>query len=310
MIFTKISRILKTALVNFWRNGTINIATTSIMAVTLLLISILIGVNFLLGMAINNFKEKIDISVNFYSSAPEEEIIKIRDEVAALPQIASVKYVSKDEAWDKFRAKYADDAGMSGGIKELDENPLYATMSIKAKNMNDYSIISNFLSQEKYSSVISKNNFPENEKIIKKLSEIIESIQKWGLAIGLIFIVISIFVVFNAIRIAIHNYRHEIKIMRLVGAENWYIQLPFIIEGAIYGLIGSIVSIAILSGLIYMGSRLGFISLIVNMKVVEDITLISYLKQNILFIFAVQLAVGIFIGVVSSLFAMRRYLKV
>ncbi len=297
-------------MVNFWRNGTINIATTSIMAVTLLLISILIGVNFLLGMAINNFKEKIDISVNFYSSAPEEEIIKIRDEVAALPQIASVKYVSKDEAWDKFRAKYADDAGMSGGIKELDENPLYATMSIKAKNMNDYSIISNFLSQEKYSSVISKNNFPENEKIIKKLSEIIESIQKWGLAIGLIFIVISIFVVFNAIRIAIHNYRHEIKIMRLVGAENWYIQLPFIIEGAIYGLIGSIVSIAILSGLIYMGSRLGFISLIVNMKVVEDITLISYLKQNILFIFAVQLAVGIFIGVVSSLFAMRRYLKV
>ncbi len=309
MFFTDIKRIFKTAFTNFWRNGTINIATTSIMAVTLLLISILIGVNFLLGVTIDNFKEKIDISVYFYSSAPEEEIIKIKDEVAALPDI-SVKYVSKDEAWESFKAKYADDAGMSGGIKELDENPLYATMSIKAKNIDDYSGINDMLAQPKYSSVISKINFAQNKETIDKLSAIIKSVQKWGLAIGLIFSFISLFVVFNAIRLAIHNYRHEIKIMRLVGAENWYIQVPFVIEGAIYGIIGSLVSIVILVSLIYLGSNLGFISLIANMKIIGDITLLSYLKQNILFIFSVQLIVGVFIGVVSSLFAMRRYLRV
>ncbi len=310
MIFTDIKRIFKTAFANFWRNGTINIATTSIMAVTLLLISILIGVNFLLGVTIDNFKDKIDISVYFYSSAPEEEITKIKDDVAALPEVKSVSYVSKDEAWENFKAKYADDAGMSGGIKELDENPLYATMSIKAKNMDDYSGIKDFLAQQKYSSVINKINFDQIKATIDKLSEIIKSIQKWGLAISLLFIFISVFVVFNAIRIAIHNYRHEIKIMRLVGAENWYIQLPFVIEGAFYGVIGSIVSIIILVGLIYLSSRLGFISLIANMKIVEDITIISYLKQNILFIFIIQLFAGIFIGILSSLFAMRKYLRV
>lgn len=309
MFFTDIKRIFKIALVNFWRNGTINIATTSIMAVTLLLISILIGVNFLLGVAIDNFKDKIDISVYFYSSAPEEEIMKIKDEAAALPEIKSVKYVSKDEAWNNFKVKYADDSGIASGINELDENPLYATMSIKAKNIDDYSGINDFLAQSKYSNAISKINFEQNKATIDKLSEIIKSVQKWGLAVSLIFILISVFVVFNAIRIAIHNYRHEIKIMRLVGAENWYIQVPFVIEGAIYGLVGSAISIIILIGLIYLGSQLGFISLVANMKIVGDITLISYLKQNILFIFSVQLVVGIFIGVVSSLFAMRKYLK-
>lgn len=310
MILTDIKRIFKTALTNFWRNGTINIATTSIMAVTLLLISILIGVNFLLGVTIDNFKDKIDISVYFYASAPEEEIIKIKDEVAALTEIKSVNYVSKDEAWNNFKVKYADDSGITSGINELDENPLYATMSIKAKNIDDYSGINDFLAQSKYSTVISKINFEQNKATIDKLSEIIKSVQKWGLAISLIFVIISVFVIFNAIRIAIHNYRHEIKIMRLVGAENWYIQVPFVIEGAFYGVIGSIISIIILIGLIYLGSRLGFISLIANMKIVDNITLISYLKQNILFIFSVQLVVGVFIGVVSSLFAMRKYLRV
>lgn len=310
MIFTDIKRIFKTAFTNFWRNGTINIATTSIMAVTLLLISVLIGVNFLLGVTIDNFKQKIDISVYFYSSAPEEEILKIKDEVAALPEIASVSYVSKDEAWESFKAKYADDVSMTGGIKELDENPLYATMSIKAKNMDDYAGINDFLGQQRFSSTISKINFQQNKDTIDKLSEIIKSVQKWGLAIGLLFSIISLFVVFNAIRLAIHNYRHEIKIMRLVGAENWYIQVPFVIEGAIYGVLGSLVSVVILIGLIYLGSNLGFISLIANMKIIGDVTLISYLKQNILFIFSIQVFVGVFIGIISSLFALRRYLRV
>lgn len=310
MIFTDIKRIFKTAFTNFWRNGTINIATTSIMAVTLLLISVLIGVNFLLGVTIDNFKQKIDISVYFYSSAPEEEILKVKDEVNTLPEIASVNYISKDEAWESFKVKYADDAGMTGGIKELDENPLYATMSIKAKNMDDYSGINDFLGQQRFSSTISKINFQQNKDTIDKLSEIIKSVQKWGLAIGLLFSIISLFVVFNAIRLAIHNYRHEIKIMRLVGAENWYIQVPFVIEGAIYGILGSLVSVLILISLIYLGSNLGFISLIANMKIIGDVTLISYLKQNILFIFSIQVFVGVFIGIISSLFALRRYLRV
>lgn len=310
MIFAKIKRIIITALTNFWRNGTINIATTGIMAVTLLLISILIGVNFLLGSAIETFKEKIDISVYFFSSAPEAEILKIKEAVTALPQIKSVAYTSKDEAWNNFKEQFKDDASMTSGIHELNENPLFATMSIKAKNMDDYAFINDFLVQEKFSSLISKNNFPENREIIRRSSEIIDSIRKWGLAVGLIFVIISLFVVFNAIMIAIHNYRHEIKIMRLVGAENWYIQLPFIIEGAIYGIVGSVVSMIILVGLIYLGSKLGFISLIVNMEIIDNFTLVSYLKQNILFIFFAQLMVGVLIGIISSLFAIRKHLKI
>ena len=261
-------------------------------------------------MAIDNFKEKIDISVYFYSTAPENDILNVQKDVKALPEVSDVSYISKDQAWENFKAKYSDNDVISSGVKELDENPLYATMSIKAKNIDDYQKISDYLSQEKYSTTISKINFDQNKETIDKLSYIIKSIQKWGLVISIIFVFISVFVIFNAIRLTIHNYRHEVKIMRLVGAENWYIQLPFIIEGAIYGVIGSIVSLIILVGLIYLSSNMGFLSLVANMKIVNDVTLISYLKENILLIFGIQFASGVFIGLFSSVFALRKYLVV
>lgn len=303
MFLTNLKRVIKTAFQNFWRNGAINIATASIMTVTLLSISILIILNFLGNSTMESFKNKIDISVYFFSDASEEDIGKIQAETAALPEVKSINYVSKDEAWEKFKEKYSDNQVIAQGVKELDINPLYGTMSIKAKNIDEYQKISEFLAQEKYKNAISRINFAQNKKEIEKLSAITKSVQKGGAGFSLIFAIISIFVVFNAIRITLHNYRHEIKIMGLVGAEGWYIQLPFMLEGAIYGILGSIISTGILLALVYFGAE-------TIDRVLSGITLVSYVKQNILMIFGVQLAAGISLGVLSSIIAMRKYLKV
>jgi len=303
MFLTNLKRVLKTAVQNFWRNGSINIATTGIMTVTLLSISILIMLNFLGNSAIENFKNRIDISVYFFSDAPEVEIAKVQADVSALPDVKSVVYLSKDEAWEKFKEKYSENQVIAQGVKELDSNPLYATLSVKAKNIDDYQKISDFLAQQKYSSVISRINFDQSKKEINKLSAITKSVQKGGLGLSIIFAIISIFVIFNAIRITLHNYRHEIKIMGLVGAEGWYIQLPFMVEGALYGILGSVISIIILVILVYSSAD------IID-RLLSGVTVVSYLKQNMAMIFGVQLAAGILIGVVSSIFAMRKYLRV
>lgn len=302
MLLVKLKRALKSGAINFWRNGAVNIATTSIMAVTLLSISILLVINFLGQKTVENFKDKIDISVYFNSDTSEENIFQVRDALAAMPEVKSISYLSKDEAWERFKAKHSSNPVISQGIAELDANPLYATLNIKAKNIDDYPKISDFLSRGKYADIINKINFEQNKQGIEKLSSIINAIGRGGLGISLIFAIISVFVIFNAIRLTMFGYRQEVEIMRLVGAGNWSIRLPFIVEGALYGVIGSIVSIIILSLFVYFGSD------IIN-RFLIDTTITSYFRQNALFIFGTELLLGMAIGVLSSLFAIRKYLK-
>lgn len=313
MFFTKLKRVFKTAIVNFWRNGSINIATTGIMTVTLLSISILVILSFLGNSLVENFKSKIDISVYFLSEAPEADILKVKDEVVTLPEVKNVFYTSKDEAWNNFKAQYSDNSVISQGIGELDENPLFASLSVKAKNIDQYAKINEFLSDSRFKDTIKKVSFDENETQINRLSLITKTAQKDGAIIILVFAIISLFVVFNAIRLTMYNYKQEVKIMNLVGAGKWYIQLPFIIEGAIYGVIGSILSISILAGMIFLTK---------DVRNIEDFlyggslagffqgSLTEYFKHNFLLIFGIQLAVGVAIGVLSSLIAIRKYMKI
>lgn len=316
MFFTKLKRIFKTAFVNFWRNGSINIATTGIMTVTLLSISILVILSFWSNVLIENFKTKIDISVYFLSEAPEADILKVRDEIVALPEVREILYISKDQAWERFKAKYSDNPVISQGVGELDENPLFATLSVKAKNIDQYSKINDFLSDPRFKDTIKKVSFDENKTQIDKISLITKAVQKDGAIVALIFVIISLFVVFNAIRLTMYNYKQEVKIMNLVGAGKWYIQAPFIIEGALYGVIGSILSTLILAGMIFLTKDVKNIesfllagSLAYPMSFINA-SLTEYFKNNYLFILGLQLAAGVSIGVLSSLFAIRKYMKI
>lgn len=313
MFFTKLKRVFKTALVNFWRNGSINIATTGIMTVTLLSISILVILTFLGNSLVENFKSKIDISVYFLSEAPEADILKVRDEVVALPEVREVFYISKDEAWNNFKAQYSDNSIISQGVGELDENPLFATLSIKARNIDQYSKINGFLSNPSFKDTIKKVSFDENKTQIDKLSLITKTAQKDGAIVILVFVVISLFVVFNAIRLTMYNYKQEVKIMNLVGAGKWYIQTPFIIEGALYGVIGSVLSISILAGMIFLTKDVKNIESFLYSGSLTDFfkgSLTEYFMNNFLLIFGMQLAAGIAIGVLSSLIAIRKYMRI
>ncbi|HTL39597.1 MAG TPA: FtsX-like permease family protein, partial [Methylomirabilota bacterium] len=182
------------------------------------------------------------------------------------------------------------------------ENPIPASLAVKADNLTDYAQIYNTLKSDRFTPYF--ETIRDNQKVIDKLHSIIDFITKFGLLLALIFMVVTVMVTFNTIRLTIYNRREEVEIMRLVGATNWYIRWPFLIEGMMYGIFATIITSLIVLGLLSLLSGR-----------IEQFLSITTLGQGIfvkLFwqILGVNFLAGIILGVLASGIAMRRYLKI
>jgi len=302
-MFITLKRILKSGFKSFWRSGFLSLATVGIMVITLFSISSLVILNMLIASTIDELQKKIDISVYFNPDAQEADILEIKTDLEKLSAVKTIEYISKEEAWMRFKKKYEGNSTIIQSAEEIEKNPLFATFNIKAKSLDGYPIIVNFLENERYSQFIDKINYRESEKQISKLSAISKSIQKSGFVISLIFVTLVILVTFNTIRLAMYAHNREVEIMRLVGATSWFIRLPFVIEGILFGIFGCLITMAVLYGVI----------LVISPKVVEFLpgfNLLDFFQAHFLVIFGIQLCVGMALGIISSLIAIRKYLKV
>lgn len=299
-MFITFYRVFKTAFKNFWRNSWLSLATIGIMIITLLIISSLVIINVIADSALLSLQDKIDISVYFKLDIPEPEILKTKAELLDLPEIKDIEYISKEQAVVNFTEKHKDNPLLLESLAELDENPLEATLNIKAQQANMYDTILMFINQ-KYSSVISKVKADKN--VIEKFNSITSALRKTGFILSTIFAVLAILITFNTIRLAIYTYKREVEIMRLVGASNWYIRWPFIIEGVLYGIFGVWICVLIL----YLAVR--FISPKI-MVFLPEMNLLDYFHSHLLLIIGMQIIIAVSLGVASSFIAIRRYLKV
>jgi cell division transport system permease protein len=295
-------RIIKWAFKNFARNGWLSTATVSIMVLTLLVITVLLMVNVVANAVLDNLEKKIDISVYFKLEAPEDQILAVKSELEQLEEVDSVAYTSQEEALIKFKEKHKDNPVLLQSLEELETNPLEASLNIKAKETKQYASINQFLESVYYQDIIDKVNYLQNKEVIEKLSNIIVDVKTAGLGLSLLLAIIVFLVTFNAIRLAIYSSREEIGVMRLVGASNWFIRGPFIVEGMLYGIIATIVTLIILYPIFYFLSPK-----ISTFLPIGDI--FSYFQSNLLAFFFLLLAVGIILGGFSSLIAVRKYLK-
>lgn len=301
-MMTKLNRTIKSGLKNFWRNGWLSAATISIMVLTLIVISTLLMVNVIAGAVLTNLQEKIDVSVYFKLEAGEEDILVVKSQLEKLDEVENVEYVSRAEALARFKEKHQDNSYLIEGLQELGENPLEASLNIKAREASQYEAISEFLEGIYYSNIVDKVDYRQNKEVITKLSALIADIKIVGLSLSGILILIVVLVTFNAIRLAIYSSREEIKIMKLVGADNWFIRGPFIVEGIVYGIISSLFTLAILYPVFYFVSPKlsGFLP-------IEDFFI--YFQANFWAFLILLLGVSVVLGVFSSLLAMRKYLK-
>ncbi len=303
MKWINVRRTIARGLINFWRNGWVSVATILVMILTLFVVGALFFSNVLFTSALDQIQNKVDISVYFKTAADEDEILAIKGSLEKLGEVKSVEYISREEALRQFQERHKDNALIGQSLQELGQNPLGASLNIKAKDPSQFESITRFLEAGAFESVVDKINYRQNQVVIERLSSLLSASRALGAGITIVLAGIAILVAFNTIRLAIYTSRDEISIMRLVGADNAFIRGPFLVEGVIHGTLASIVALVILWSLsAWLGPKAE--------RFFGGPNLYDYYFSNFVFIFLMLLAMGVVLGVISALIATRRYLRV
>ena len=303
---TELKRIIKSGFLNFKRGGLVSLAAVVVVTITLSVITAIILLQAVLYSSLDSVKNKVDVTVSFNTGVAENQILALKSSLEKLPEVASINYTNENDVLKNFRARHQNDYSTLAALDELGINPLGATLTIKAKEISQYESISKFIESDDTlvagtTSIIYKINYYQNKLVIDRLNSIISGAQKLGLIITIILVIISIIVTFNTIRLTIFIAKEEIGVMRLVGASKMYVRGPFMIEGVIYGIIATFVTLIIFwPATAWLGR---------NMTDFLGLNLYNYYFSNILQIFAIILLLGIIFGVISSFLAVRKYLN-
>lgn len=301
----KFLRIIKFAFQNFFRNFWLSFITISILILTLVTVNILIVMNFLANTAVESVQEKIDVSVYFNPDASDEAVQNVRSYLFSLSQVKDVKYISKEEALENFRSVHDDNDSIVTTLEELEENPLGATLIIKAHNSEDYPFILETLDNPEFTSYIEDKNYDNHKEIIEKIDYLTGRVRTFGVIISAVFVMIAVLIVINTIRVAIYTHREEIGIMKLVGASNWFVRMPFLVEAVLYSLLATLLIIGLVYPLAYVLEP--SLSQYFDMA---NIGLLDYYNNNFVWIFVGQFAAMCALTIISTGFALGKYLKV
>ena len=308
MEWTTLKRVFASGAKNFARGGAVSAATVLIMTVTLAIIASLIFLSALLSFTLNTIKDKVDVSVYFVTTASESDILAVKGQLEALPQVESVSYTSADDALAAFRQRHATDQLTLQALNELGGNPLDASLEIRATDPSEYESIVSFLEASPTlstsgTSIVDRINYQQNKDVIDRISAAINATREIGLAVVLIFAIASILIAFATIRLAIYTAKDEIAVMRLVGASNSYIRGPFIITGIITGILAAaIVLLLFWPATWYAGGQ--------TAVWLGGFNLGDYYASHFLLIFGIIVLSGVVLGAVASVLAIRRYLQV
>lgn len=304
-MITGIRRIVRAGFVGFWRNAYVSLASIFVITVALFVIGATMFIEQLLTVSLSSLQSKVDINVYFVPEAPQEEIDAIRSAVAALPDVAQVTYLSREEALERYQERYRNNEIAMQALSELGENPLGATIAIQARETSQYESIARFLTEQRESAatpVIDDVNYARNKDSIDALTSIIGAVERAGFITMIVLLVAAVLITFNTIRLAIYTAREEISIMRLVGASNAFIRGPFMLQGIMYGLIAGVLALLLLYPiLVWLGPAT---------ENYFEFNLFTYFVNNFLYFFGVIVGVGVALGLVSSTLAVARYLRV
>ena len=303
---TQIKRAFYLGLVNVVRNSFVSFSVIFVMTVSLFIV----GFSLLFGQVMNDVTEelqdKVDVTAYFVTDTPEEQIFAFRDRLEELSQVQEVFYVSQEVALEEYRTRHENDPDILHGLDILEDNPFRARLSIRAQQSGDFESIVRFLQNEDILSdnpttVIDKIDYYENRQVIMRLSSVVDTATLLTRIVIALLIFISCIIVFNIIRLIIYLSREEIKVMRLIGAEDWYIRAPFLVSGGIYGFVGSILATVFLYPISY------WLSPAVE-RFFEGQGLFSYYVSEFFMLMLILTTLGIFVGIFSSYLSTHRYL--
>lgn len=308
MLSTSFKRVLASGAKSFVRSGVVSIATVLIMTVTLVIIGSLLFLSATLSNTLTSIKDKVDVNVYFVPNADEVDILSVKRKLEALPDVATVTYTNREDALTKFRERHVEDSLTLQALEELGDNPLGASLAVKANDPSEYEGIVKFLSDDPSVSpssgpIIDRINYYQNKTVIDRLTVAIETTERAGIFVILLFAIASLIIAFTTVRLAIYTARDEIAVMRLVGATNMYIRGPFIVAGIISGVLAALLALLFFyPATWYAGTSLA--------SWLGGFNLFTYYLEQFAFIFFVLVGSGVLIGALASFLAVRRYLRV
>jgi len=299
-------RVFKSGFRNTFRHAWLSSAATAIMAVTLLILTFFAFSIYFVQSQLKEVQQKIDLTLFVSDDAKDEQIKALQSKVLQVDGVASVVYVSKSDALKRLENSSEEGKKLAKSANEIG-NPLPASLEVKLVKIDDIGTINQKIRSLSEGSIISETSFDsrdDNRKgVVENIIKISNGITRVGAVLSGVFLVISLLIIFNTIRMAIFTRREEVEIMKLVGATKWFVRGPFIVEGAMYGVFGATIAVI---ALIPVGRAAAqFLSEKLNAGAA-----VTYFGSNFGLIILAIYGVGVLIGALSSWLAISRHLKV
>ena len=301
-------RMCRYGINNFSRNSWLTIAATAVMTITLLIVFMTLSARQVLVDTVDQIADKVDMSIYLKNETSTEEANNIKDQLSQLSSVRQVVFVSSEQARADNASTNKDNIDVLNAINEA-TNKLPSTLRVNIEDINDTSQLDDFVKNNKdLQAHIDPNRPPsfagERRDAIQNLGRWVGFAEKVGLAASALFVAISSLIVFNTIRMAIFNRKEEIQMMKLIGADRNFIRGPFVVEAVVYGFIAAIIATGL--GILMLYSQ---IEKLLSYGIIIQPT-VDFVTGYFAFVLLAMILLGATIGVLSSLFATRKYLKI
>jgi cell division transport system permease protein len=303
------SRIMRYGVRNFTRNAWLTVAATAVMTVTLLIIFVTVVMSQTLNSTVTKLRDNIDISIYFDPKTDDDTLRVLAGKMQMVDNVKSVTISTSQNEYDAFVEDNKDDPETIKAIAEdVKNNPFPSIMHVKVNDLDNLDSVRDMVENDpQYQKWIYSKRLPtyagDQQGTIDKIASWASLAQRGGLIAGVVFLVISVLVIFNTIRMAIFSRREEIEMMKSVGADRYFIRGPFLIEAEMYGILAALISTA-LGYIAFMWLAPGLSGYGVMIDQVQEL-----LASWWWLVLAGMIAIGIAIGYISAWLSSRRYLK-
>ncbi len=289
-------RSIRDALKSVVRNFSLSFASIMCTTITLILVAVAVVAAANVNNATRLIEDELTIVTYLKKDVTEEQIENIKSEISSYKNIEEVTFKSKDE-WKLEMSEYDD--SFKTVLNYLDENPLMDSFVLKVNDVKKLSETSEYIK-----AINGVDTVKYGEGMVEQVISIFDIVQKIVVVVVIALVVVTSFLISNTIKLTIFSRRNEIEIMRLVGASNITIKLPFLFEGFIIGLIGSIIPVCItIYGYVILYSRM-------HGKLLSNMIMLIKPYPFVFWVSLIVIAIGALVGMYGSIKAVRKYLKV
>ena len=293
MKINTVNHFISDAFKSLRRNKTICFASIITVIITFFVLGIFVLITKNVGLALNDVQSKVELKVFLKDDI---KLIEQREVEIKLHEVKDVQYESKEQAFTSFQESTKDNKGLLEGYS-LEKNPFPASFIVKLADPSDAEAVTNAVKD-----LPGVESIGNQQDLINTITKVVNGIKVVGAVLFIILVGVAIFLIMNTTKLTVYSRRREVGIMKFVGATDWFIRWPFIIEGMIIGLIGSVISTFFVF-LVYKG----FVSWISSKVLYVSLINVSYIGTALLWEFALG---GLIVGGVASYAALRKFLIV